>query len=94
MSAKIAIHEGARVAPVGVGWAALTSADPTTQVTLVAGVLTCIYLIAQLWLIMRRARIEREKLEMAKAEHRNTLDKHQAEMDRLASARGEGGGDS
>ena len=64
MSAKIAIHEGARVAPVGAGWAAIMSADPSTQVTIVAGLLTCLYLLAQLWLIFRRARIERQKLEM------------------------------
>ncbi|WP_275951344.1 hypothetical protein [Billgrantia antri] len=40
------------------------SVDPSTQVTIVAGLHTCLYLLAQLWLIFRRARIERQKLEM------------------------------
>lgn len=83
MSSKIAIHEGARAAPVGAAWAAMLGADPATQVSLVVGALTCVYLIAQLWLIIRRARIEKRKLEMLEREHEDTLVLHQAEMDRL-----------
>lgn len=89
MSTKIAIHEGARAAPVGAAWAAMLGADPATQVSLVVGVLTCIYLIAQLWLIVRRAKIERKKLEMLEQEHRNTLDKHEAEMARFGGSPGD-----
>lgn len=74
MSSKsVVIQEGARVAPVGAGWGAIMSADPSTQITLVAGILTCLYLIAQLWLILRRARIERQKLEMVQKEHHATM---------------------
>ncbi len=74
MSSKsVVIQESARVAPVGAGWGAIMSADPSTQITLVAGILTCLYLIAQLWLILRRARIERQKLEMVQQEHKATM---------------------
>ncbi|NIC05249.1 hypothetical protein [Billgrantia bachuensis] len=73
MSSMI-IQEGARVAPVPFGWAAMLSADPSTQVTVVAGLLTCAYMLAQLFLIVRRARIEREKHEMAQREHRLAMD--------------------
>ena len=63
------INETARITPVGLGWATITSADPSTQVTLVAGLLTCVYLIAQTWLIFRKARREARRLEMDEAEH-------------------------
>lgn len=69
MSSRVAIEESARIAPVGFGWATITSADPATQVGLIAGVLTCIYMLGQLWWIWRRARIEDEKLKMLKREH-------------------------
>jgi len=92
MSTRVAIQEGARVVPVGAGWAAIMGADPSTQVGLVAGALTCVYLIAQMWLIWRRARIERRKLEMLEREHENARDKHRAEMQRLLNERDAGGG--
>ncbi|MGM0703872.1 MAG: hypothetical protein ACQEUG_15940 [Pseudomonadota bacterium] len=82
MSSMI-VQEGARVAPVPVGWAAMLSADPSTQVTIVAGLLTCAYMLAQLFLIIRRARIERRKLEMLEREHRDARAKHQAEMEKI-----------
>ncbi len=74
---------------MGAAWAAMLGADPATQVSLVVGVLTCVYLIAQLWLIVRRAKIERKKLEMLEQEHRNTLDKHVAEMARFGGTPGD-----
>lgn len=80
---SVMIQEGARVAPVPVGWAAMLSADPSTQITVAAGLLTCVYLLAQLFLIVRRARIERRKLEMLEKEHNDARDKHAAEMERL-----------
>ncbi len=92
MSTRVAIQEGARAVPVGAGWAAIMSSDPSTQVGVVAGVLTCIYLLAQMWLILRRARIERRKLEMLEREHSNARDKHRAEMQRLLNERDSGGG--
>ncbi|KGE78262.1 hypothetical protein [Halomonas salina] len=69
MSTRIAVEESVRTAPVGVGWVAFMNADPSTQVGVVAGVLTCVYLLGQLWWIWRRARIEDEKLEMLRREH-------------------------
>jgi len=69
MSSRVAIEEGARIAPVGFGWATILNADPATQVGLVAGILTCLYMLGQLWWIWRRARIEDEKLAMIKREH-------------------------
>ncbi len=88
MSTRIAIQEGARAAPVGAAWAAMLGADPATQVSLVVGVLTCIYLFAQLWLIVRKLRSERKKLAMAEREHQDAISRHEAEMERLT------GGDS
>lgn len=67
------ITETARITPVGLGWATIVKADPSTQVTLVAGVLTCVYLIAQTWFILRRARRERRRLEMEEAEHASRM---------------------
>jgi UDP-N-acetylmuramyl pentapeptide phosphotransferase/UDP-N-acetylglucosamine-1-phosphate transferase len=79
---SVLVQESARIAPVPVGWAAMLSSDPSTQVTLVAGLLTCIYMLAQLFLIVRRARIEREKHKMAKREHNITIAKLKAERER------------
>lgn len=83
MSTRVAIHEGARAAPVGAAWATMVNADPSTQVSVVVGVLTCLYLALQMWLIVRRLRSERRKLEMAEREHRNALTRHEEEMERL-----------
>ncbi|MCK2183524.1 hypothetical protein [Halomonas getboli] len=73
MSTRIAVEESIRTAPVGVGWLTFVKADPGTQVGVVAGVLTCIYLLGQVWWIWRRARIEDEKLEMLKREHQAAM---------------------
>ncbi len=73
MSTRIAVEESIRTAPVGVGWVTIMNADVSTQVSIVAGVLTCVYLLGQLWWIWRRARIEDEKLAMLKREHLATM---------------------
>lgn len=91
MSSKLVIQEGARAAPVGAAWATMLSADPTTQVSLIVGLLTCVYLLAQLWLIIRRARIERRKLEMLQLEHSANMKLTEAQRERLRSERVVGG---
>ncbi|TFH84719.1 hypothetical protein EQG41_20925 [Billgrantia azerbaijanica] len=83
MSSKMVIQESARTAPVGAAWAAMLGADPATQVSLAVGLLTCVYLLAQLWLIVRRARIERRKLEMLQREHAATLELTEAQREQL-----------
>ena len=69
MTSSTIITEGARIAPVPVGWAAMLSATPSTQVTVAAGLLTCLYLIAQTIMILRRMRSDQRRLEMAEEEH-------------------------
>jgi len=69
MSSSTIITEGARFAPVPVGWTAMLSTSPSTQVTVAAGLLTCLYLIAQTVLILRRMRGDKRRLEMAEEEH-------------------------
>lgn len=56
------------MAPVPVGGAAMLSADLSTQDTVIAGLLTCVYMLVKIVLIVRRERIEYEKHEMAKRE--------------------------
>ncbi|RKR02607.1 hypothetical protein C7446_2325 [Kushneria sinocarnis] len=72
MSSAI-LHEGARVAPVPVGWAAMLSASPSTQLTVLAGLLTCSYLILQGVMILRRMRADKRRLEMDVAEHEKRM---------------------
>ncbi|WP_136247948.1 hypothetical protein [Halomonas borealis] len=89
MSSRIAFEEGARIAPVGIGWATIMNADPATQVGIAAGVLTCLYMVGQLWWIWRRARIEDEKLAMIKREHLAQLAQQGVDVDK--EIRGGGG---
>lgn len=71
--------EAARITPVAAGWAAITHADPTTQLTVAASALTCVYLIAQLWLIARKLRSEKRRLEIAETEHKRRMAEAKAE---------------
>ena len=71
--------EAARITPVAAGWTAITHADPSTQLTVAASALTCVYLIAQLWLIARKLRSEKRRLEMDETEHKRRMAEAQAE---------------
>ncbi|MFW6344745.1 MAG: hypothetical protein ACOC0M_00215 [Halomonas sp.] len=92
MSARVAITEGARSAPVGAAWVTIWGADPATQVSVVVGVLTCAYLGLQMWLIIRKLRRERRELQILEREHRDAKSRHEAQMDRLLGERDSGGG--
>ncbi|SDL78100.1 hypothetical protein SAMN05661010_02532 [Modicisalibacter muralis] len=72
-NSSMIVTEAARITPVGVGWAAISQADPSTQVTLVAGLLTCLYMLLQTWLIIRKLRAEKRRLQMDEREHERRM---------------------